>query len=100
MDDKELQVLVGKVTPERVRHLAHEIEARQPKVNKGTAPLWEILEAFAIDLPLEDAAARSPVEMRLRAAVIDAVAQIEGMTFVEGDGWWAPDFISLEGRSR
>ncbi len=86
MDEKELQTLVGTVTPERVRQLALEIEARQPKVNKGTAPLWEIMEAFTIDLPLEDAAARSPVEMRLRAAVINAVAQIEGMAFVEGDG--------------
>jgi hypothetical protein len=86
MDEQQLQNLIATVTPERVHQQAEEIEARQPEVNKGTAPLWEIMEAFTIDLPLEDAAVRSPVEMRIRQAVIDAVAQIEGLTFVEGDG--------------
>jgi hypothetical protein len=86
MDEKELQELVATVTPERVRRLTEEVEARQPEVNRSTAPLWEIMEAFTIDLPLDDAASRSPVEMRLRQAVIDAVAQVQGMTFVEGDG--------------
>lgn len=86
MNEQELNALVATVTPERVRQLALEVEARQPKVNRGTAPLFEILEELTIDLPLTAASERSPVEMRLREAVIAAVAQINGMTFVEGDG--------------
>ena len=86
MNEQELNALVATVTPERVRQLALEIEARQPKVNRGTAPLFEILEEFTIDLPLTAASERSPLEMRLREAVIAAVAQIDRMTFVEGDG--------------
>jgi hypothetical protein len=86
MTEEKIQALVASVAPERVRQLALEIEAQQPEVNRGTAPLFEILAALTADLPLADAAARSPVEMRLRTAVIDAVAHIEGMTFVEGDG--------------
>jgi len=86
MNEQELNALVATVTPERVRQLALEIEVRQPKVNRGTAPLFEILEELTIDLPLTAASERSPVEMRLREAVIAAVAQIDGMTFVEGDG--------------
>ncbi len=86
MDAIDVQALVSKVTPERVRQLAITIEARQPDVNRGSAPLWEILAELMMDLPLASAAARSPIEMRLRRAVIQCVSQIEGMTFVEGDG--------------
>jgi hypothetical protein len=86
MNEQQLNALVATVTPQRVRQLALEMETQQPKVNRGTAPLWEILEALTIDLPITEAGERSPVEMRLREAVIAAVAQIDGMTFVEGDG--------------
>lgn len=86
MDAIDLDELAAGVTPERIRGMAVDIEARQSSVNRGTAPLWEILSELMIDLPLESAAARSPVEMRLRQAVIQAVNKIEGMTFVEGDG--------------
>lgn len=86
MDEHDVEALLSSVTPERVRQLALGIEARQPKANRGTAPLFEILEELTMDLPLTAASERSPVEMRLREAVINAVAQIEGMTFVEGDG--------------
>jgi hypothetical protein len=86
MTEQELDALVATVTPERVRQLAVDIEAEQPKVNRGTAPLFEFLEALTAHLPFSEASERSPVEMRLRKAVIDAVAQIDGMSFVEGDG--------------
>ena len=86
MNEQELNAFVTSVTAERVRQLALEIEARQPKINRGTAPLFEILEELTIDLPLTAASELSPVEMRLREAVIAAVQQIDGMNFVEGDG--------------
>lgn len=86
MNKQELEALVATVTPERVRQLALEAEAQQPKVNRGTAPLYELLDALTADLPITEASERSPVEMRLRRAVITAVQQIDGMTFVEGDG--------------
>lgn len=86
MDEHDVEALLSSVTPEQVCQLALGIEARQPKANRGTAPLFEILEELTMDLPLTAASERSPVEMRLREAVINAVAQIEGMTFVEGDG--------------
>jgi len=86
MDEHDVEALLASVTPERVRQLALEVEARQPKVSRGTAPLFEILEELTVDLPLTTASERSPVEMRLRQAVINCAAQIEGMTFVEGDG--------------
>jgi hypothetical protein len=86
MNEEEIEALVATVTPERIRQLALEIEAQQPKVNRGTAPLHEILAALTVDLPIAEASERSPVEMRLRKAIIAAVSQIEGMTFVEGDG--------------
>jgi hypothetical protein len=84
--EQELEALLTTVTPERVRQLAQEIEAEQPKVNRGTAPLFEVLAALTADLPIGEASERSPVEMRLRKAVIAAVEQVDGMVFVEGDG--------------
>ena len=86
MDDRELQTLLASVTPERVRQLVLELEPRQPKVARGTVPLFELLEALTEGLSLADAAEGSRADMHLRKAVIAAASQIEGMTFVEGDG--------------
>jgi len=86
MNEQELEAFLATVTPERVRKLVLKLEPKQPKVNRGTVPLYELLDALTIDLPITEAAERSPVEMRLRQTVIAAVEQIEGMTFVEGDG--------------
>ena len=86
MDEHELDVLVATVTPEYVHQLAQKLESQQPAVNRGTVPLYEVLDALTVDLPLRSAAERSPVEMRLRKVVIAAAGQIEGLTFVEGDG--------------
>ena len=86
MNEHELDVLVATVTPERVHQLVLELEPHQPEVNRGTVPLYEVLDALTVDLPLRTAAERSPIEMRLRKAVIAVVGQVEGLTFVEGDG--------------
>ena len=86
MDDQELQTLLASVTPERLRQLVLELEPQQPKVDRGTVPLYALLEALTERLPLADAAEGSRVDMHLRKAVIAAASQIEGMTFVEGDG--------------
>ncbi|KPL21465.1 MAG: hypothetical protein AMJ93_09520 [Anaerolineae bacterium SM23_84] len=86
MTEEELETLLATVTPERIRQLAQEIEAEQPRANRGTAPLFEVLAALTADLPIGAAAERSPVELRLRKAVIAAVEQIDSLMFVEGDG--------------
>lgn len=86
MNPVELEELVASVTPERIRQWVLELEPEQPEVNRGTVPLFEILARLTEDLPLTEATERSPVEVRLRRAVIAAVAQIPGMTFVETDG--------------
>jgi len=86
MSPEELDQFVATITPDRVTRLAWQVEARQPKVNRGTAPLWEILEELTLDLALGTASERSPVDMRLRQAIIEAISQTDGMTFVEGDG--------------
>ena len=86
MKKHELDALVASATPERVHQLALKLESQQPAVNRGTVPLYEVLDALTADLPLRSAAERSPIEMRLRKVVIAAVGQIKGLTFVEGDG--------------
>jgi hypothetical protein len=86
MSQQDVDDLIASVTPQRVRELVLELEPQQPTVNRGTVPLYEILEAVSAELPTTDAAERSAVEMRVRQATIDAVAQVDGMIFVEGDG--------------
>jgi hypothetical protein len=78
--------LLATVTPDRIRELALRLESQQPKVDRGTVALWQILEVLTEDLPIADAAEQSPVEMRLRKAIKDAVGQIPDMAWVEGDG--------------
>ncbi len=86
MNEQELEALVATITPERIRQLVLELEPQQPKADRGTVPLYAVLEALTTHLPISDAAERSPVEMRLRQTVIAAVKQIDALTFVEGDG--------------
>jgi hypothetical protein len=86
MNPQDLESLLAEVTPQRVRNLVLELEPKQPKPNRGTVPLYEILEALTAGWPITTAAERSPVEMQLRQATISAVAQIADMAFVEGDG--------------
>jgi hypothetical protein len=86
VNEQELSALVAHVTPQRVRELVLQIESRQPASNRGTAPVYELLDAFSSGLAISAAAEQSPVDMALRRAIIAAVSQIEGMTFVEGDG--------------
>ena len=86
MKQEQLEALVASVTPERVKQWVLELEPQQPEAGRGTVPLYEILEILTSGLPLADAAEKSPVEMRLRRAVMAAVGQIQGMTFVETDG--------------
>jgi hypothetical protein len=86
LNEQELEALVASVTPERVKQWILELEPQQLEAGRGTVPLFEILEILTAGLPLADAAEKSPVEVRLRRAVIAAVSQIEEMTFVETDG--------------
>jgi len=86
VNKQELEALVASVTAEHVRRLVLELQPQQPKADRGTVPLYALMDVLTADLPITSAAEQSPVEMRLRKAVIAAVNQVEGMTFVEGDG--------------
>ena len=95
MNEQELQQLVASVTPERVRDLVLQFEPKQPAPNRGTVPVYLLLDEFGRGLPLDefgrglplaDAAEGVEVDMRLRPAIMAAVSQIPGMTFMEGDG--------------
>jgi hypothetical protein len=86
VNEQELEALVRGVTPERVRQLVLKLEPEQPAPNRGTVPLYAVLDALAAGLPLADAGQGSQVDMRLRKAVIAAVKDIPSMTFFEGDG--------------
>ena len=86
MSPEELEKLIGTVTPERVRGWVLELEPLQPPSSRGSVPAYEILEKLTAGLPLADAAEKSPVEVRLRRALMAAVEQIDDMSFVETDG--------------
>lgn len=86
MTDEEMQAIVATVTPERVRQLVLELEPEQPEANRGTVPLFELLEAFSQAAPGIQPAEQSRLDALLRSAIIAAVNQVEGMSFVEGDG--------------
>ncbi len=85
MDKQELGAFLATVTPDRIDKLVMELEPQQAKANRGTVPLYEVLEALSHDLPAGQMAERPPIETHLRKAVIAAVEQIEGMIFIEGD---------------
>ncbi len=86
MRKKELRAIVATVTPERVRQLVVELEPQQPQVDRGTVPLFELLEAFSQAAPGIQVGEQSLLDAMLRKAIMTAVAQIDGMSFIEGDG--------------
>lgn len=85
MDKQELEALLSTVTSDRVRQLVLELEPQQAKANRGTVPLYEALEALSQGQLVHQAPERFRIELGLRKAIIAAVDQVEGMTFVEGD---------------
>ena len=50
MNEQELAALVASVTPERVKQWVLELEPQQPEANRGTVPLFEILEILTAGL--------------------------------------------------
>jgi hypothetical protein len=86
MNKQELDALAASVTPQRVQKLLVELETLQPKVNRGTVPLYALLDALTVGVPLHDAAAGSQMDMRLRKAILAALRDLPSLTFHEGDG--------------
>ena len=51
MNEQELQQLVARVTPDRVRELVLRFEPQQPAVNRNTVPVYLLLDEFGRGLP-------------------------------------------------
>lgn len=86
MTEEEMEALAATVTPERVRQLVLELEPQQPQAHRGTVPLFELLEAFSRAAPGISIEEQVRLDVRLRRAIMAAVAQLDQMRFVEGDG--------------
>jgi len=86
MNKEEMEAFVATVTPERVRQLVLEQEPQQPKASRGTVPLYEMLEVLSQTVPSITVGEQSLLDALLRKVIMTAVNQIEGMTFIEGDG--------------
>jgi hypothetical protein len=86
MNQEQLEAIATTATPERVRQLALELEPEQPEPDRGTVPLFELLEAFSQAAPGITPPEQSTLDGLLRRAIMAAVKQIGGMRFVEGDG--------------
>ena len=85
MNEHEMEALVGTVTPETIERLVLDLEPQQTEADRGTVPLYAVLEALMADAPAMGGSERWSLEMRLKKAVIAALEQVKGMSFVEGD---------------
>ena len=85
MNKQDLKALLDTITSDRVRQLVLELEPQQTEANRGTVPLYEVLEAISQGQPVRQAPERFQIEVSLRRAVIAALDQVDGMTFIEGD---------------
>lgn len=85
MTREEMEALVATVTPERLRQLVLELEPQQPEPNRGTVPLFELLEAFSQAAPGMQPADQGRLDTLLRRAIIAVVEPMGDMQFVEGD---------------
>ena len=85
MNKQDLKAFLATVTSDRVRQLVLKLEPQQAEANRGTVPLYEVLEALSRGQPARQAPERFRIEVGLRKAVIAALDQVDGMTFIEGD---------------
>jgi hypothetical protein len=86
MNQEEMQAFVATVTPERVRQMVLDLEPQQPKASRGTVPLYEMLEVLSQAVPSIQVGEQALLDALLRPVIMAAANQIEGMSFVEGDG--------------
>ena len=84
--EQEIEALEARITPEWVQSTVFALEPKQPDSNRGSVPCYELLDILTKGLPFSAASESSPVEVRLRRAIIDAVSKTHDLTFVESDG--------------
>ena len=69
MNKQELKALLATVTSDRVRQLVLKLEPQQTAANRGTVPLYEVLEALSKGQPVRQGTERFRIEVSLRKAV-------------------------------
>jgi hypothetical protein len=86
MNQEQLEAIAATATPARVRQLVLELEPEQPEADRGTVPLFELLEAFSQAAPGIQPGEQALLDGLLRRAIMAAVKPMGDMMFVEGDG--------------
>jgi len=83
--ESALARVLSELTPERLRGLLLGLAARQSAALRSSVALPAILEALGGGLNLDDGPEGWRTQLALRRAIREAVAQIPGMRYVEGD---------------
>jgi len=83
MEESEMESLTCSITPEKVERLVREIEANQPKVNRGSVAIGKIVDRLLAgkSLTVEE---RSALEPRLIQAIMHAIEQSPILGFADG----------------
>ncbi len=86
IDDKAIQRVVDKVTPERLRELIEELAPDLPEDWHGSAPAYLLFDALGKELGPLTVWEQMTLEAHLRKAVMAAVEQSSDLRWVRGCG--------------
>ena len=85
MDTNPLDERLASLTPSRLEALIHDLVAQQPAGSRRDVTLVRVVEALTEGLELGTGAAGWSAFLRVKRAIIAAVAQITGLRYIEGD---------------
>ncbi|MHB0857863.1 MAG: hypothetical protein ACYC5M_09865 [Anaerolineae bacterium] len=85
MDEKDVDALLKTVTASRLKELLPTLAVAQSAGNRAAISLPDIVDALTRGMNLGTGAEGWAVQLRLKQAIKNAVAQIPDMRYVEGD---------------
>lgn len=85
MGPGELRILLAKLTPERLGELIQQIASTQAPDNRDGVTLGPILDALTQRRDLGSGQEGWEAYLALKQAIMDTVAKLPGMKYVEAD---------------
>ena len=84
-EQEALDRILARVTPDRLRDLILDLDRRQPIHRESGVSLPDLMDALCERVDLGSGPEAWSAQLRLKKAIVDTLALIPDMRFVEGD---------------
>lgn len=85
MQQTSVDALLASLTPARVREVVLGIAAAKPAARQTGVSMPDVVDGALIGVELAEGPDGWRARMRVKAAIVAALAEVPGLTYVEGD---------------